>query len=1305
MTTDKQAVKAIADAIIKATRAVTQDNNKNYVNNQIKNFGGGGGSGGSGSGGGSISGTISASQVTDLYTTVAGYIINAQGNADGGDVVAGRIIQTLNGIASLEVSRARIGYAQIDNLDAGVANIIHLTAQQAEIEDATIRQLKADIAQVGLTNIGTANIDYAQIKDIVAGTAIFREGLGNKLFIDRLSVTDANMTSLTAGEIMLKDSSGNLVRLVVDSETGNVGSEAVSFSGNRIIDNNSLNATKIVENSITARELNVSSIFADNALIGAIKANNIDVNDLFANTTFTNQLYTYSIKAPNAGTDIDISNNSEITLLKNRIALVVQDGSTSSSIVLTPGMISAISDQIDLKADTIDLSANQSVALKVSTEIQNTLPGEVNTAVNNAVSPINTRVTTLESTVESQAGQISLLATKEEVGQVDDKVESNITEIAELNTKYDSITLTVAKKSTNFRQETQPTSAEAGDIWVIPSTGKQYQAVDNEGTISWVEVVSSEFSQLVVKVNGIESAVSDLDGDISLVSQKADKIDWIVASGTSSGTMQLTSDMAQLIVDTVDLHADEIDLSANTTVRITSANQITAAALNAIDLSANNSVLVTIGNNVERAIDDIEIGGRNIIRNGRFDLGSKYWTEWTNNGGPTTCEIVELDNKKWMHIVSTDEDQGFKQNEGMRIYPDNVYTLSMRTRGTHVACGFYFKDSNNNTITQVWESYDDGSASSDSLRSFSFRVNGQYTTVDRFEVMLGSTFDTAHEMWITDIKLERGTKATDWTAAPEDVEELTVEAAVQSAAEINTLTGEASGSFIVVEDGVLAPLGGFVIYGKCIQNGTPTPTNPSEIKYIGENGFIELVNSGKNLVNYEIWSEVETVNGVSVFENNGITITAEDNNCYTAYNGNGYPVDAHIPVIVGETIILSWEEEEDISGMVCIYPNGDATNAVSVDNSTAKILQYTPTSGVNFITFGFGVQNAGSTISYKNIMVRFASVSDSTYEINNRLVDNMLPVSDGLLGVVTNGDGNYTDSNGQTWICDTIDKINSQYIQRVELVSINDPDLVIMNSATSWTYNGPVYKNDDESAIMSNKFSYGSSTDSCSIDQNGYITWTTSTSYGSASDMLDAVGEIVFVVPIVYPEISSLGSGQIDVLDGLQTYYGTTIIYNVVNADMVLTYIKQSNDGNYFGAMSAQKDRSISDVEEATDNAQTLAESAKESADLANGAANAAQSTASNAKAVTDNIKKWFTFSDDGLVIKEKNSKWSTAVTNDGFYIFNSDAVDYKNNPVGRFYSDRLEVKNLIFTYHDANHVNTGSILMKASASGGIMWI
>lgn len=176
-----------------------------------------------------------------------------------------------------------------------VAQITTANISNANIDWATIANLTAAIADIANANIGTAKIDWAKIYDLTADTAIITEGVGGKLYIARLAVTEANMTSLTVGELMLKAADGSFKRLTVDAD-GHVTAETVQVEGGNVADN-TISGGKLIENTITARELNVEAIFADTALIRAIKAANIDVSDLFAAEATISALDSWLIKA------------------------------------------------------------------------------------------------------------------------------------------------------------------------------------------------------------------------------------------------------------------------------------------------------------------------------------------------------------------------------------------------------------------------------------------------------------------------------------------------------------------------------------------------------------------------------------------------------------------------------------------------------------------------------------------------------------------------------------------------------------------------------------------------------------------------------------------------------------------------------------------------------------------------------------------------------------------------------------------------------------------------------------------------
>ena len=264
-------------------------------------------------------------------------------------------------ITAANIESAAIDWAAIKDLNAAVAKIAlaQLTTaniNNAEIDWASITQLQADIAKLVNASIQTADIDWAQIKDLTAGTAIIEKGVNGKLYVADLAVTEANMASLTVGELIVKGADGCFYALSI-GEDGTVTTEKKSV-GDADIEDNSVSGGKLIEKTITARELNVASIFADEALVGAISAANIDVSSLFAAEAFIAQL--------NA---VDISGNESLRLVVDAAKDEALDatGEAVAQIALTAEQIRsevrrdyATADQISQMNETLSTLAEQS---------------------------------------------------------------------------------------------------------------------------------------------------------------------------------------------------------------------------------------------------------------------------------------------------------------------------------------------------------------------------------------------------------------------------------------------------------------------------------------------------------------------------------------------------------------------------------------------------------------------------------------------------------------------------------------------------------------------------------------------------------------------------------------------------------------------------------------------------------------------------------------------------------------------------------------------------------------------------------
>ena len=265
---------------------------------------------------------LSANAITairaNIHEIVAGNITTDQLYADLAVLAAAQItaaniqnanidwasIATLNAqiasIAKAQINTANIGsaqieWAQIDTLNALIAQIAQAKVDDLEVRAADIKDLSAVVAQIFNANIGSADIGFAQIKDLVAGTAIITQGVGGELYIARLAVTEANMVSLTVGELLLKNADGDFVRLVA-GEDGGVTTEVVQVEGGNIADATINGGQKIIEGSITAAVLNVQDIFADSAIVRQFIAENIDVGTLFARQAFIAELNATDIR-------------------------------------------------------------------------------------------------------------------------------------------------------------------------------------------------------------------------------------------------------------------------------------------------------------------------------------------------------------------------------------------------------------------------------------------------------------------------------------------------------------------------------------------------------------------------------------------------------------------------------------------------------------------------------------------------------------------------------------------------------------------------------------------------------------------------------------------------------------------------------------------------------------------------------------------------------------------------------------------------------------------------------------------------
>ena len=196
---------------------------------------------------------------------------------------------------------------------------------------------------------------------------------------------------------------------------------------------------------------------------------------------------------------------------------------------------------------------------------------------------------------------------------------------------------------------------------------------------------------------------------------------------------------------------------------------------------------------------------------------------------------------------------------------------------------------------------------------------------------------------------------------------------------------------------------------------SPSPDYLQELESI-ENPVVSIY--GKNLVPSTFATESGKVR-------NGITFTYDDEGCITlngaATASTWFPISYEIPLVKGKTYTLH-----------------------GLDQSYSSTYMYIKAGGINYFDYGNGVTfeptvtelaslhiSLGNGVTFDNVTIKpQVELGDEITEFE-QYTSQTITLSRTLPGLPVNSGGNYTDSNGQQWICDEIDFERGVYIQRI----------------------------------------------------------------------------------------------------------------------------------------------------------------------------------------------------------------------------------------------------------------------------------
>ena len=339
---------------------------------------------------------------------------------------------------------------------------------------------------------------------------------------------------------------------------------------------------------------------------------------------------------------------------------------------------------------------------------------------------------------------------------------------------------------------------------------------------------------------------------------------------------------------------------------------------------------------------------------------------------------------------------------------------------------------------------------------------------------------------------------------------------------------------------------GLRVFGKSTQDGTPSVENPVPIVNAGENGSIKVEVTGRNLLKpnphntyYEFPLKANTV---MTLMTNGKP-SQGGNIKFSATDGS----DVWFSINAGQTRVCRSIGNKDVKGFYDVLV---ASSGLEYMFAVGDIKTYTPY-----------VEPQSLTLATPN----------------------------GLPGVPVDKNGNYTDQNGQQWICDEIDLERGKYVQRVLKTKPNKT--IVFNNRNE---NGRCSVFDN--SLFGTKWTNGTKQSLSSIAQwsewgNGadgtFALSTDGIYYKDSMKTLEEVNAMFAKIGtdfevcgvLATPIERDLTPEEIEAYEALHTNYPTTVITNDAGAHMEVSYV--ADTGTYIRNMEERLSAKLVNIQSA----------------------------------------------------------------------------------------------------------------------------
>lgn len=257
----------------------------------------------------------------------------------------------------------------------------------------------------------------------------------------------------------------------------------------------------------------------------------------------------------------------------------------------------------------------------------------------------------------------------------------------------------------------------------------------------------------------------------------------------------------------------------------------------------------------------------------------------------------------------------------------------------------------------------------------------------------------------------------------------------------NDVINTVFGATIIINDAAEGrPFRGLRVFGKSTQDGAPTPEAPVPIVSAGESGNITVEVRGKNLLTGRLYFTNYSSNASYVYNEDEVTLP------YTPPSetrGIGYVVPCK-PGVQYTFSVTNPNKNWHLG--IAEYRNFEQAksflNKIGYQYGSEKSsIKYTAVGNGVLVCAIAGKWTDGKTTIHEctesELLQLEIGSEATTYEPYRTPQILTLQTPNGLPGVPVSKDGNYTDADGQQWVCDEIDLERGKYVQRVVIEKNN----------------------------------------------------------------------------------------------------------------------------------------------------------------------------------------------------------------------------------------------------------------------------